>query len=183
MEKLDRIYDGLLVLKFKGGDQKAIETLINRHQKRLLSQAYWYTRDSELAKDIVQDSWIKAIGKIRKLRDPNKFGSWIMTIVTRHSLDLLKKKQQELGKKKEIWNTGGTGPLESGKEQNLELMSILKLAIEELSPDHQLVLRLFYLQEFTLKEISEILNLSAGTVKSRLYHAREKLKTLIKDKS
>lgn len=180
MEKLESIYDGLLVLKFQGGDHKALDILIKRHQKRLISQAYWYTRDSDLAKDIVQDSWIKAMGKIRKLRDPNRFGSWMMTIVTRRSLDMLRKRQKELGRETEIRKTGASGSSENGKQQNAELRLKLRSAIKELSTEHQMVLRLFYLQEYTLKEISEILNISAGTVKSRLYHAREKLKTLLK---
>ncbi len=180
MEKLDRIYDGLLVLKFKGGDHKAIGILIKRHQKRLLSQAHWYSRDAEKAKDIVQDSWIRAMRKIHRLKDPNSFGSWMMTIVTRQSLDLLKKEQIELGRKKEIRRSGVLAVSQTGNDQRTQLISKLKLAIEELRTDHQLVLRLFYLQEYSLKEISEILKISPGTVKSRLYHAREKLKTVLK---
>ncbi|GGD36992.1 RNA polymerase sigma factor [Muriicola marianensis] len=180
MEKLDRIFDGLLVLKFKGGDQKAMDILIKRHQKRLLSQARWYTGDAESAKDIVQDSWIKAMRKIHRLKDPNKFGSWMMTIVTRQSVDVLKKEQKELGRKKEIGRSGVPGATETKSDQRKQLLLKLKLAIEELKTDHQMVLRLFYLQEYSLREISEILKISPGTVKSRLYHAREKLKTVLK---
>jgi RNA polymerase sigma-70 factor (ECF subfamily) len=56
-------------------------------------------------------------------------------------------------------------------------------AIKDLPQDQQVVLRLFYLEEYSLKEISEIVNKSAGTVKSRLYHAREKLKTILKNRN
>jgi len=56
-------------------------------------------------------------------------------------------------------------------------------AIKGLPQDQQVVLRLFYLEEYSLKEISEILDKSEGTVKSRLYHAREKLKTILKNRN
>ncbi|MGB5782052.1 MAG: sigma-70 family RNA polymerase sigma factor, partial [Eudoraea sp.] len=56
-------------------------------------------------------------------------------------------------------------------------------AIKGLPRDQQVVLRLFYLEEYSLREISEILNKSEGTVKSRLYHAREKLKIILKNRN
>jgi RNA polymerase sigma-70 factor (ECF subfamily) len=62
-------------------------------------------------------------------------------------------------------------------ERQLEL---IKTAIKQLSADHRLILRLFYLEEHSLLEIGSILELSVGTVKSRLFHAREKLKSLLK---
>lgn len=180
MEKIDRIYDGLLVLRFRGGDPKAIDLLVKRHHNRLCTHAYWYAGDMDLAKDIVQDCWIKAIGKIKKLENPDKFGSWMMTIVTRKSLDVLRKRNQERGAKEEIFKAEKSDKTGSMEDQRSVLLAKLKTGIDKLNPDHQIVLRLFYVQEYSMNEISGILNISPGIVKSRLFHAREKLKTLIK---
>ncbi|NNE01701.1 MAG: RNA polymerase sigma factor [Eudoraea sp.] len=180
MEKINRIFDGLLVLQYKGGDRKAMATLIKRYHNQLCSHAFWYTRDMDLAKDVVQDSWHKALGSIGKLKDPNKFSSWIMTIVTRKSLDRLDEIRKERVQKEHIRHTLKPRRQEPESRYNPELLQRLKSGIQNLSIDHQTVVRLFYLQEYSMKEISEILGISAGTVKSRLFYAREKLKTYLK---
>ncbi len=180
MEKINRIFDGLLVLQYKGGNGKAMDTLIKRYHGQLCRHAFWYTRDMDMAKDIVQDCWQKALGNINKLKDPNKFGSWMMTIVTRRSLDVLNKIKRERTLKEDIRLVMETPSQESGGNLNTELLNQLKAGIQSLSIEHQMILRLFYLQQYSMNEISEILEISSGTVKSRLYHAREKLKTYLK---
>ena len=57
------------------------------------------------------------------------------------------------------------------------------MAVKLLPEHHQMVINLFYVEDYSLKQISEILSISVGTAKSRLFHAREKLKTIIKDKN
>ena len=180
MEKIDKIFDGLLVLQYKSGKSRAMETLIKRHHSQLCRHAFWYIRDMDMAKDIVQDCWHKALGNINRLKDPNKFGSWMMTIVTRRSLDILKRIERERTLKEEIRIEMAIPSHESGGDPNAELLNELRASIQNLSLEHQMVLRLFYLQQYSMNEIAEILGISPGTVKSRLYYAREKLKTYLK---
>lgn len=89
MNNATRIFDGFLVLHYRGGEPGALGMLAEPYYARLCGHAFWYTRDTEVSKDIVQDSWRQIIKNIRSLEDPNKFGSWAMTIVTRKSLDYL----------------------------------------------------------------------------------------------
>ena len=180
MEKINKIFDGLLVLRYKGGDVRAMEILIKRHHNLLCIHAFRYTKDKDLAKDIVQDCWQKALGNIGRLKDPDKFGSWMMTIVTRRSLDVLKKIKKDRALKQKVGKAEETIRLESSEDHTSEALERLKEGIQRLSMDHQMVLRLFYIQQYSMNEISEILGISPGTVKSRLYHAREKLKTYLK---
>jgi RNA polymerase sigma-70 factor (ECF subfamily) len=179
MNTLSGIFDGLLVLQYRAGDTRALGMLVKRHHSRLCRHAYWYTRDPDLSKDIVQECWSLVIAKIGHLKDPNKFGSWAKTIVTRKSMDYLsaiqKEKQYISNRAMEISCVEKDEARYS--EQQLEL---LKTAIKQLSADHQLILRLFYLEEHSLLEIGSIMELPVGTVKSRLFHAREKLKSLLK---
>ena len=172
----EKVFDSLLVLQYKSGDKKALGILVKRYHRRLCRHSYGYTHDIDSAKDIVQDCWNIIINKIDFLKDPNAFGSWAMRIVTRKSLDYVNKKTKDRERVNEI------PPL---KQDDLEIehslmMQKLSRAITSLPQDQQTVLRLFYTQEYSLKEIACILEISIGTVKSRLFHAREKLKTILK---
>ena len=173
-----KIFDALLVLQYQSGNKKALDLLVKRHHLRLCKHAYCYTQDLDISKDIVQDSWTVIMRKMGSLRDPNSFGSWTLRIVTRKSLDYLNKSSRERDKLKTIYKENSPEVPIDSRASDLEK---LKAAIKELPPNQRQVLQLFYTEEYSLKEISAILVLSKGTVKSRLYHAREKLKTILKN--
>lgn len=172
----EKVFDAYLVLQYQRGDKKALGLLVKRHHYGFCKHAHWYIKDIDGSKDIVQESWKVIMKKLIMLRDPNCFSSWAMKIVTRKSLDHLKK-QKKIGEHLNNHDIG-TGAYE--KEEENPVLSKLKKAIRELPKNQQVVLRLFYTQEYTLMEIADILEISIGTVKSRLYHAREKLKTILK---
>lgn len=177
MGNTNKIFDGLLVLQYQSGDQKALSLLVKRYHPRLCRHAFWYTRDMDASKDIVQDSWSVMVHKLGSIKDPNSFGSWATKIVTRKSLDYLnhnKKTRERMQAYAKLPRTDTE--TEEGESDRLKLQR----GIRALPEDQQIVLRLFYTQEYSLKEISDILNISVGTVKSRLFHAREKLKTILK---
>ena len=181
MKKINRVVDGLLVLQYRAGDNRALDLLIRRYHKKLCRHAYRYTKDKDSARDVVQESWKRAIHGISKLREPNTFGSWIMTIVTRKSLDYLAKKGKERQGLKDFQYMEERH-VEKEYSYDPEIISSLRDAIKSLRSDHQIVLKLFYTESYSLLEISEITGVSIGTVKSRLFHAREKLKTILNNK-
>jgi RNA polymerase sigma factor (sigma-70 family) len=180
MGKASRIFDGLLVLRFRTGDKKALGILVRKYHGKLCRHACWYTGSKESAKDVVQDSWQKIILKIGQLEDPDKFGSWAMTIVRRKALDytagLRTGRSDQLRLQPE-------NSAEAAGEEDLQAdrIAFLKTAIRRLPGEQQEVLRLFYTENQSLIEIGLILEIPVGTVKSRLYHAREKLKSLINE--
>ncbi|WP_445382421.1 RNA polymerase sigma factor [Robiginitalea sp. IMCC43444] len=181
MKKISKVVDGLLVLQYRAGDKRALDLLIRRYHKKLCRHAYRYTKDKDTARDVVQESWKRAINGISKLREPNTFGSWIMTIVTRKALDYLAKKGKERQRLKEF-HFLEKQPADTENNYGPEIIISLRRAIESLKTDHQVVLKLFYTESYSLNEISEITGVSVGTVKSRLFHAREKLKTILNTK-
>ena len=134
-----------------------------------------------MAKDITQDTWHTVMTKLFLLRDANRFGSWAMTIASRKALDAVKRNSRT--KKINESHMFGEEEVEASTLQTKEehIAQILKM-IPELPFDQRMVLRLFYLEEYSLKEISEITGVSMSTVKTRLFRAREKLKTIIKNK-
>ncbi|WP_222983728.1 RNA polymerase sigma factor [Flagellimonas meishanensis] len=178
MKATDRVFDGLLVLEYRSGNKKSLSLLVKRHHLRLCRHAYGYTKDFEASKDIVQDAWSSIIHNMQSLKKPNSFGSWATMIVTRKSLDYLNKKNRDRIKLEDY--SYDTETLEGPDETEPEIQHLL-VAIKELPENQRMVLRLFYVEEYSLKEIADILEVSVGTIKSRLFHAREKLKMILKN--
>ena len=90
----NKIFDGLLVLRFRGGNKKALSTLVERYHPELCRHSYWYTHNMEASRDIVQDSWRIIMNKLNGLNDLNLFGSWALRIVTRKSLDFVNRSKR-----------------------------------------------------------------------------------------
>ncbi|GAA4277972.1 sigma-70 family RNA polymerase sigma factor [Aquimarina mytili] len=160
------------------GNKKAMELLVQRWHGRFCKQAYWYTNDIEVSKDVAQDSWSKILQKIHSLKDPNKFGSWALTIVTRCAIDWQRKhkKEQENINFYQKVNTSS----QAHQDNDDMVFILLKKSIKELPKNQQIVLHLFYIEEYSIKQISKIMDVSTGTIKSRLFNAREKLKLILK---
>ncbi|WP_405206069.1 RNA polymerase sigma factor [Aquimarina sp. LLG6339-5] len=182
MINANKTFDSLLVLQCQSGDKKAVGILVKRWHGRLCAQANWYVRNKEISKDIVQDSWNIILMKIYNLKDTSSFGSWALSIVTRKSIDWLRKNKKEQEILNSFIKNSDTAviPEETENEESNKKM-LLKKAIKTLPVDQQMVLRLFYVEEYKGKEIAKILVISEGTVKSRLFTAREKLKLILKN--
>lgn len=179
MKSTNKIFDGLLVLEYQSGNKQALSLLVNRYHQRLCRHSYWYTHDIDTSKDIVQDCWGIIINKLNRLNDPNSFGSWATKIVTRKSLDFLKNEKRNKKKLEGFYEVSNSNDDDNNKEADiLKLLETIRI----LPSNQQIVLKLFYLEEYSLKEMGDILEISVGTVKSRLFHAREKLKTILKTK-
>ncbi len=178
MDKPENILDSWLVLDYRSGNKKALALLVKRWHPKFCKQAYWYTKDIHQAKDIAQESWSIIMKNISKLEDTNKFGSWAMTILNRKAVDWLRIQKRKSEGLKSYYESKQNQSMTNDNSDN-ELQN-LKNVIRELPEDQQIVIRLFYIESCSLNEISEILNISKGTVKSRLFYAREKLKSIIK---
>ena len=176
MKRSERILDAFLILDFRNGNKRAISILVKRWHIKLCEKAYWYVGDRDIAKDIVQDSWQIILRNLGSLKDPNLFGSWAKTIVSRKSIDWIRKQNKRMQSETDFLKLGQEGINENNAKDVLNL----KAAILELPQKQQLVLKLFYEEGHSINAIAAILRCSEGTVKSRLFNAREKLKNIIK---
>ncbi len=176
MRNSNHVFDELLVLNAQDGDKRAFEILVGRWAEKVHRQIFWMIKDHELANDLSQDCWIVVSKTIHRLSDPNKFGSWILRIAHNKTVDYLRKnklKQTSLSEIKE-------GEQVSQSEDDQEsLYEGLKLGLSQLDENHKTVIRMHYLNSMTVIQISEVLKVPVGTVKSRLFKAREKLKKII----
>tara|TARA_R110002073_G_scaffold40547_1_gene114827 strand:- start:33651 stop:34226 length:576 start_codon:yes stop_codon:yes gene_type:complete len=189
MDTPAKIVDGLLVLQYQAGNKKALSLLVKRWHLKLCKQAFWYTNDQDVAKDIVQDCWSIILKKIAGLKDTNSFGSWALTIVNRKAIDWLRKEKNADKKLQSYYNDSkisydaienNTTGTNEAIFTNPDTTNIVKSAIEKLPKNQQIIIKMFYLEAYKMNEISTILGVSVGTVKSRLFYAREKLKSQIK---
>ena len=178
MNNKQRSTDKKLVLEFQSGNANVLPELVKRWHKIFCNKAYWFVKDADVAKDIAQDSWGVIISKINHLKNPESFGSWALRIVYTKSLDSIKANKYEHQNLENYKYEQDVFDLE--ETDNTPLKKSLLKTIKTLPKNQQTVISLFYVQEYTLKEISDILNKSVGTVKSRLFHAREKLKETLK---
>lgn len=154
-------------MRCQTGDRAALSALVTKWQPPFYRYASVMTRDKDLAADILQDAWIKIIRSLPKLRDPLKFPAWSYRIINNQCMDALRRQ-----KRQEIL----TAPAESNEFKQLEDHEQVWRILEQLSAEHRSVLALHYLQGFEVKEIAGILRKPQGTVKSRLFNARERFK-------
>ena len=173
-----KILDALLVISYRSGNKKALGLLVERWNKKLCVHAYRYTKDWEMAKDVTQDTWQVIMAKIHFLKDTNSFGSWALTIVGRKAINSIKKGRRLVRDERKITALQEDTSEEFKKNENH--LSSLSVALSNLPPEQQMVLRLFYLEAYSIKEISEITQVSRNTVKTRLFRGRENLRKTIK---
>lgn len=176
--KTDTSIDAKLVVEFQSGNARALAELVKRWHKRFCEKAYWMVKDADAAKDIAQDSWKTIMDKIQDLKEPSSFSAWAMRIVYTKALDAVRENNRNRRKHENLANEYISNG-EVYEEHNQIKIKLLK-AIRNLSDNHQIVLKLFYVENYSLKQISETLDISVGTAKSRLFHARENLKLILK---
>jgi RNA polymerase sigma-70 factor (ECF subfamily) len=168
------IEDQLLVMDAQDGDVNAMEKLVSRWQKRLWQHAYRLVGDAEAAWDIMQQSWLSIIKGLRKLNDPVNFKAWAYRITTNKTVDWIKKNKT-------------ANPIsidDAGSWQQKEKSQIsLKELLEKLDFEKRLILTLYYFEDLNITEISVAMKIPEGTVKSRLYNARNEMKKLYEKES
>ena len=165
-----------------GGDKQAFNRLVLLYQARIYNLAFNYVKSEEEAKDVAQDIFVTAYRALPKLRDDTKFGAWLYQIGINHCRNRYKKlKRRGYFTQKSIDDENAPIHLEGGDspEQNLEQKRTIKLVrdtINQMNEAEKEVLILRDLQDLPYDQISEILGVPLGTVKSKLNRARINLK-------
>ncbi|MEL6671420.1 MAG: RNA polymerase sigma factor [Bacteroidota bacterium] len=172
--------EAILVIKAKQGNRKAFEALFRLWQPKIFAHAYQTTQQKEAVEEIAQETWLAIARQLRNLRDEELFPIWVYRITQKKAADWLRAKYREPAT--ERVSEAISAPEKSAQEPS-SMIRLLRKEIAGLSADHRLILNLFYLENYDLEEIAIILQLSKGTVKSRLHYAREKLRKRIEANS
>ncbi|GIU19683.1 RNA polymerase subunit sigma-24 [Shewanella sp. MBTL60-112-B2] len=150
----------------QSGDSNAFANLCQHFYPRAISFAVKLCGDVHLAEDAVQNALIRLAKTVNKLQDPGAINSWVFKLVRWQVQDLLKQQ-------KRYQPMEGTEPLvRNDKFDDGDLAK----ALAKLPDIEGQVIHLFYLEGLSLKEIAKVLEIPQGTVKSRLFRARERLK-------
>lgn len=178
----------LLIKKSQSGDVESFELLINSYDKRTYNIAYRIMGNEEDAKDMAQEALLRVFKSLKDFKGQAAFSTWLYRIVTNVCLDELRRRKNEkyVSIDSTIYTDSGEMHMElcSDKEtpesvyDTVEQRELIKNAIRELNEDYRSVIVLRDIQGFSYGEISEILNCSLGTVKSRISRGR----TMLRDK-
>jgi len=179
MSQHDRLNDELLVLRCQEGDAEAFEELVGRWQRRLWRHAWRLTGNESAAWDALQEAWIGISRGIRRLVDAAAFPAWAYQIVSNKCRDSIRrdKRRREATEMYSEWMQHEEQEAATAQQQH----NSLKEALEELSGPDRAVLSLRYEEQFDTAEIAHILGIPEGTVKSRLFYARQRLRKYLEE--
>ena len=172
--------DEKLILRFQEGDINAYNELVKRYKDRLLNFVLRYFNNVEQAEDVVQDTLIKLYTHASYYKNVAKFSTWIFTIAKNNALTELRKNKRK--KTDSLWTDDGQVIDINSKEESLDTKVQNEIAIDQLNkfldeiPENfrmAVVLRDF--QELSYEEISTILEIPIGTIKSRINRGRIQL--------
>jgi RNA polymerase sigma-70 factor (ECF subfamily) len=167
------------------GDSQEFATLVDNYKNLVFTVALRMLKNSEEAEEVAQDTFIKVFKSIKSFKGDSKFSTWIYRITYNSCLDRIKKTKR----------TVHTNSLKDVSEKEIadlntvlddidreERSRLLKKCIALLAPKDGAIITLYYFEEKNLNELSKILNLSENTVKVRLFRARARLATIVKDR-
>lgn len=172
MRTRERVVDELLVLAAQARQVEAFERLASRWHPRLLRHARRLTADADGAQDAVQEAWVAIARGLRGLQDPACFGSWALRITSRRCADWIAHRQRMRQRFSEI---GAAADVPAPTDDRGDDLSQVREALRRLGPEQRALMAMYYVEGLSVGDIAEVLEIPAGTVKSRLYHARERL--------
>jgi len=167
--------DYQLINNYLKGDEESLEILIQRYLKPIYSFVYRYIGNAHETEDITQEVFVRMWRNLRKFDQQKSFKTWIFAIAKNASLDFLKKKkaipfsrfENEQGKNMLTETLADSSPLPDELFEQVSFGEMLNAAIRQLALKYRIVLFLRYNDDFTFREIAEILGESIDTIKTR----------------
>ncbi len=180
-----------LVKRAQAGDSSAYDELIRRYQQRIYATIYHMTSNHEDANDLAQEAFIKAYQALKSFKGDSSFFTWLYRIAVNKTINFLKqrKNRTHLSLDDLDFNAEHDPDLVAlisdktpRREVNLaELQEELNAAMQKLSEDHRMVVTLHDIQGLSHEEIGKIMDCNTGTVRSRLFYARQQLQAYLSD--
>lgn len=183
--------DRALVRQAQDGEYSAFDTLVQKYQERVYATIYHMTSNHEDANDLTQETFIKAYKALKSFKGDSSFFTWVYRIAVNKTINFLK------GRKNKIHLS--LNDLDFNAEHDPELVTFisdktprremgltelqekLNEAMQKLSDIHRLVVTLHDVQGLSHEEISKIMDCNTGTVRSRLFYARQQLQGYLSD--
>ncbi len=178
----EKVTDEVLIARFQQGDVQAFDVLVRRYKDQLLNYVYRFVGSRVDAEDIVQETFLRVFKNKHYYKEIAKFSTWVYTIAGNLAkTELRRRKRRKVFSVSNFVNEERDYDIpDSGRNPELEVESsikdgIIQKAIEKLPSKFKEVILLRDVQGFAYEEISQILNIPLGTVKSRVNRGRLKL--------
>ena len=188
MKVSNKSIDLSLVKRVKAGDYQAFDLLVLKYQSRLISTAFKYVKDIQIAEDITQESLIKSFKSINSFREDSSFYTWVyrITVNTAKNFLISKKRKDELLQtdlSEEGSNDIETVNTDSPDEifDASELQGIITHTLNQLGEETKTALTLREFEGLSYEQIAEVVNCPVGTVRSRIFRGREVIDDAIRE--
>ena len=186
MAERDQLDDRSLVERILGGERDLFTTLMSRYEKRVINYVYRITHRYEDAHDLAQEIFVKVYLALDRYDPKYQFSTWLFRIAQNSAIDALRKKSisevplartstedESAGKEREFADDG-ISPYRALK--NKQLSAAIDKAVEQLPSDYRELIQLRHFAELSYEEIASMKKLPLGTVKNKLFRARNLLK-------
>ncbi len=180
-----------LVRRARNGDLGAYDDLVRRYQERIYATVYHMTANHEDANDLAQEAFIKAFQALRSFKGGSSFYTWVYRIAVNKTINFLKQRKNKAQMSLDDLDFNAehdpdllalVSEKTPRREVNLsELQEKLNAAMQRLSEPHRLVVTLHDVQGLSHEEIADIMDCNIGTVRSRLFYARQQLQAYLSD--
>ena len=172
-----------LIKRTQHGDTEAFTPLVRKYHSKIYKHILGRVKDTETAKDLTQETWLKAFRAIKAFRGTASFYSWIYRIAENVYIDFFRKQRGTLNvdslQTVEEHCITATHPCPSEAIEHQELRKIIRFAIRHLPPTRKRVFLLRYAEELPIKDIASRIKRSEGTVKTHLHKAHHQLRELL----
>lgn len=183
----DRERDALLVGQAQGGSEAAFRALAERWRCRLVAHAWRLLGDREEAGDAAQGAWVEIARGLERLRDPVAFPAWVYRITTRQAAAVIRRRRSDRRLAQALEQEAATESASLRPEADLSVdiaalhvaVQRLPLAVQRLPPAQRAALALHHFENLSVAEVAVALDVPAGTIKTRLMHARLKLRAAL----
>lgn len=177
--------DQFYITKILDGDNAAFAVLVNRYKNMVFTLAMRMLKNKEEAEEISQDTFVKVFKFMNRFKGDSKFSTWIYRIAYNSCLDRIKTYKKR-------YDTVGIDEFTEHKVKTLETAFDLmdrsdreksvKECLQRLAPDDSVLITLFYYEELSLQEISKVVGIDQNNVKVKLFRARKRLATILKER-
>jgi RNA polymerase sigma-70 factor (ECF subfamily) len=174
-----RFEDPELARRSQAGDTEAFGELVTKYRAKIFTMVYGMVRDEHDAWDLAQEGFLKAWHSIHLFEGRSSFYTWLYNITVNLAISSLRRK----GRREEVELNDAIPSSLPGpgvNYQRTEIREQVNAALAKLSPEHRAVVVLKELEDLQYHEIAEVLNLSMGTVMSRLFYGRKKLQSMLR---
>jgi RNA polymerase sigma-70 factor (ECF subfamily) len=174
--QIDSLYWKVLVVRCQVGDRAAFEELVTDCQPRLRHFLFKLVAGQENVADLSQEVWLNVFRDLPKLIDPGAFLPWFYRVARNRAYRRMRRRSTPVGS---LENIDVADDTETSTDFTAEDAAAVHAALDQLSPEHREVLLLKFIENMSYKDIAAVADCQIGTVRSRLYHAKQLLRQIL----